>query len=147
MKKILLAATLLVALTSAAFADGKNSNAKLLNDLKTAFKSSNQSAWKTTESYKKTSFAFNGKSVSAYLDAENDALIGFGIVISVSDLPQGTMENISSKYQGWEVSEAIMFIEANGHSAFYAQVNKNGHSLALKVSDKGKVSIYAKMPN
>jgi opacity protein-like surface antigen len=147
MKKILLAATLLVALTSAAFADGKNSNAKLLNDLKTAFKGSNQSAWQTTESYKKASFTFNGTSVRAYFDIETEDLIGFGISVNVNDLPQGTAENISRKYQGWEISAAIMFIDATGRSTYYAQVDKNGHSLALRVSDKGKVSVYAKMPN
>ena len=143
MKKIVLATALFVALASAAFAGGKD---KMLEDLKVALKSSN-AAFQTTESYKKASFTFNGKSVNAYFDAENEDLIGFGLSIDVNDLPQGTMENISKKYQDWSVTNAILFIDSKGGSAYYVQVNKDKHSLALSVSPKGKVNIYAKMPN
>ena len=144
MKKILLAATLIVALTSAAFAGGKDS--KMLGDLKQALKTS-QASWQTTESYKKASFSFNGRSAHAYFDVDNESLIGFGIAVTVNDLPAGAMENISSKYQGWTVTEAILFIDGDGNSTYYAQVNKDNHSLALRISEKGKASIYAKMPH
>ena len=82
MKKILLAATILVAITTSAFADGKKANTKLLSDLSTALKSVNESSWKTTDTYKKTTFSFNGKSTSAYINAETGGLIGFSIAIS-----------------------------------------------------------------
>ena len=143
MKKTFLAALLIVAFGSAAIADGKN---KMLNDLKAALQSSHASV-QTTESYKKATFAFNSKSVNAYFDTESEDLIGFGISINVNDLHQGALENISRKYQGWTVTEAIMFIDAQGNSTYYAQVDKDSHSLALSVSPKGKVNIYAKMFN
>jgi len=146
MKKILLAATILVAITTSAFADGKKSNAKLLNDLSTALKSVNESSWKTTDAYKKTTFSFNGKSTSAYVNTETGDLIGFGIAISADALPEGTMENISKKFQGWQVTNSIMFIDASGNTDYYVQVAKNSKSLALKVYTNGKVGIYAQMP-
>jgi len=143
MKKILLAALLVVAFGSAALADGKT---KMLDDLKAALRSSH-AAFQSTESYKKASFVFNGKSVSAYFDPQNEDLIGFSITIDVNDLPQGAMENISKKYQGWTVSEAILFIDDQGATSHYAKVDKNGRSIALQVSPKGKVNIYAQMPH
>jgi len=147
MKKILLAATILVAITTSAFADGKKSNAKMLNDLSTALKSVNASSWKTTDTYSKATFSFNGKSTSAYINAETGDLIGFGIAISSEALPEGTMENISKKFQGWQVTNSIMFIDAYGNTDYYVQVVKDSKSLALKVYSNGKVGIYANMPN
>lgn len=145
MKRILLAATILVALTSAAFADGKNSNAKLLGDLKASLKGLNESAWNTTESYKKASFSFNGKVTNAYLDVETNNLIGFGITISTDALPQNSMENIAKKFKGWDVINPIMFLDASGKIAYYVQVHKGKNNLALKISEKGKPFIYSRM--
>jgi len=142
MKKTFLAALLIVAFSSAALADGKN---KMLGDLKAALKNSH-AVVQTTESYSKATFAFNNSTVSAYFDPESEDLIGFGIPINANDLPQGAMENISKKFEGWTVSHAIMFIDANGNTSYYAQVDKGDHSVALSVSPKGKVSLYAQMP-
>lgn len=147
MKKLFLAATLLAALTTSAFADGKKSNEKLLGDLKTTLKSVNASAWITTETYKKTSFSLNGKNVNAYLNAENDNLVGFSIPIEMSALPEGTMENLDKKYKGWQPINPIMFIDGNGNTSYFVQVNKQNKSLALSVSPKGKLNIYSRIPN
>ncbi len=146
MKKILLAATILVAITTSAFADAKKSNAKLLNDLKTALKSVNESSWKTTDAYKKTTFAFNGRSTSAYISSQTGDLIGFSITITADALPEGTLENVAKNFQGWQVTNSIMFIDASGNTDYYVQVAKNSKSLALKVYTNGKVGIYANMP-
>ena len=143
MKKGFLAALLVVAFSSAALADGKN---KMLDDLKTALKSSH-AVVQTTESYKKASFVFNSKSVNAYFSAEDEELIGFSVEISSNDLPQGALENISKKYQGWKISDAIMFINADGSTAYFAKVDNGNHSVALSISAKGKLSIYAQMPH
>jgi hypothetical protein len=146
MKKILLAATILVAMTTAAFADGKKSNEKLLGDLKTSLKNVDEFAWTTTDSYKKTSFTFNGKATNAYVNVQTGDLIGFGISIDASSLPENSVQNINAKYQGWQLSSAIMFIDSEGNTNYYAQISKGKKSLALKISAKGKPSIYAHMP-
>jgi len=146
MKKIFLAATLIVAITSAAFADAKKADAKFLSDLKAFLKGVNESAWKTTEFYKKTSFSLNGKVVSAFLDADNGDLVGFAIVINETSLPEGAKEDIAKKFEGWQVTNAIMFIEPDGKIKYFAQINKGNKGLALSVSQKGKANIYARMP-
>jgi len=143
MKKILLATLLLVALTSATFADGKNS-AKLLSDLNTALKTVSESSWHTTELYKKAQFTLNNKSISAYVNTETNELIGFAIIIDANALPLGTAENIAKKYKAWQMVNQMLFIDASGNTSYFVQVNKKQNSLILKVSDKGKTSIYSK---
>jgi hypothetical protein len=147
MKKLFLAATLLAALTTSAFADGKKSSEKLLGDLKTVLRSVNESAWVTTESYKKTSFSMNGKNVNAYVNVETGDLIGFGIPIEMSALPEGTTENLDKKYKGWQAINPIMFIDGAGNASYFIQVNKGKNSLALSVSPKGKLNIYNRIPH
>ena len=142
-----LAATLFVAMTSAAFADTKKSDEKMLNDLKTALKSVNQSSWVTTDSYQKTTFSLNGKEVHAYLNTEDGSLIGFTIAIETSSLPAGAMDNLSKKYEGWQIINPIMFLDQNGNISYYVQANKGKASLALHVADNGKISIYNKIPH
>lgn len=141
-----LAATLLVALTSAAFADGKKSNEKLLTDLKTALKTMNQSAWVTTDSYQKASFSLNGKEAHAFMNPDGN-LIGFTVAIEKSALPEGAMENLAKKYDGWQIINPIMFITEDGNTFYYVQANKGNKSLALHVSNNGKVSIENKIPS
>jgi len=147
MKKILIAATMIIAITTAAFADGKKANAKLLTDLKTTLKTLDESAWKTTENYKKTSFSFNGKSTNAFVNPETGDLIGFSISIAADALPEGTAENVARKFKDWQMINPIMFIEASGNIAYYVQVSKGKNSLALKISSKGKPGIYGKIPH
>ena len=147
MKTLFLAATLIVALTTSAFADGKKSNQKMLTDLKTSLKAVDESAWTTTEFYKKTSFSLNGKNINAYLNVENGNLVGFSIPIEMSALPEGTTENLDKKYKGWQPINPIMFIDADGNTAYFVQVNKGKNSLALSVSPKGKLGIYNKIPH
>jgi len=146
MKTLFLAATLIVALTTSAFADGKKSNEKMLTDLKTSLKAVNESAWTTTEFYKKTSFSLNGKNINAYLNVENGNLVGFSIPIEMSALPAGATENLDKKYKGWQPINPIMFIDADGNTAYFVQVNKGKNSLALSVSPKGKLGIYNRIP-
>ena len=147
MKKILFATILLVVFISGAFADGKKSNAQMLNDLKTALKTVNESAWVTTSSYKKASFKFNGKSSSAFVNLETNELVGFSISIDENALPAGTKENVAKKFQDWKMLNPIMFITSDGRVDYYVQVIKNGKGLALSVSPKGKVSIYSPTQN
>lgn len=146
MKKMFLAATLLVALTSAAFADGKKSNEKLFNDLKTALKSMNQSVWVTTDSYQKASFTLNGKEAHAFVSPDG-SLIGFTIAIDKSALPEGASENLAKKYEGWDIINPIMFITEDGNTSYYVQANKGQKHLAVQVSNKGKVSINNRIPS
>lgn len=144
MKRFILAATLLAALSTSAFADGKKSTVKLLGDLKASLKTVNAAAWTHTSTYSKTTFALNGKEVTAYMANEN--LVGFFMPVEMSALPQGTTESLEKKYKGWKPINPVMFIDAKGNIAYYVQVNKGKDALALSVSPKGRLSINSRLP-
>lgn len=145
MKKFLIAATLLIAVTTAALADGKKSNTQLLSQLKSSLKAVDAADWKTTDNYAKTTFTLNGKNVSAFLNPETHSLIGFSMAIDESALPEGTAANVAKKFAGWKMINPIMFLTESGRIDYYVQIVKNGQSQALTVAGNGKVNFYAQI--
>jgi hypothetical protein len=142
MKKIILA-TLLVALSIASFAGG-NKDKKLLSDLQTTLKSSTQVQWSTTNDYNRASFSFNGKPVSAYYDLNDNSLIGFGINLSLTELPKEMTDAIQKKYSDWSIVDALLFVDEYGYVNYFAQVRKGKSNLALKIAN-GRAFIYSRM--
>jgi hypothetical protein len=142
MKKIILA-TILVALSFASFAGGKNEDRKLLADLQTTLKTSNVVQWTTKNGFNKASFNFNGKIVSAFSD--DNGLIGFSIQTSVSELPQQVADAIGKKYSDWKVVDALLFVDEYANTNYFAQIQKGKINLAIKIAN-GKAFIYDRMP-
>ena len=146
MKKIF-ATLLLVALSIASFAGGNKADKKLLSDLTMALKNSTQVVHSSTADYDKATYSFNGKKVSAFYTLENNSLIGFSIKMVGNDLPQDIVNAIQKKYSGWNIVDAIYFIDANARGSYFAQVQKGKNNLALKVYPDGKVGIFSRMPS
>ena len=144
MKKIIPATVLFVALSAAAFAAGKDK--ELLNNLSTTLKNSKQVTWSSGETHNKASFGFNGQTVVAYYDKEDDNLVGYSIHLTAADLPQSSKEAIEKKYPGFAIIETIMFIDANGNANHFVRVKNGKKDFALKV-DGSKVSYFNRMPN
>ena len=142
MKKIITATILFVALSFAAFAGGKDK--QLVNDLNNALKSSKQVSWTATETHNRAAFDFNGKTVMAYYDREDNALVGYSIHLASDDLPKTSQDAIAKKYPGWEIVETITFIDGNGYASNFVQVRKGNKNLALKVNDD-KINIFSHM--
>src|SRR3954447_5479506 len=145
MKNIILAATLLFAFSVASFAGGKDLNPKLLNDLTTTLKYSRDVQWISKASYNAAAFKFNDKTAFAFYDPNDNELIGFGMQFGKADLPEGVSDAIVKKYPDWKVMDAMTFIDVNGYSNYFVQVQKNNKNLALKITPSGNLSIYAKM--
>ena len=147
MKKIILANVLLVAFSIASFAGEKDVDPKLLSDLSTTFQNSTQVHWTSKAEYIKATFSFNNKTAFAVYGPDDNELIGFGVQFNKTDLPEVISDAIKNKYGDWEVVDAIIFIDTNDNINYFAQVQKNGNGLALKITPNGTVSLYAKMPS
>src|SRR3954453_3660372 len=145
MKKIILAATLLVAFSIASFAGGKDADPKLLNDLTTTLKYSRQVEWTNKAAYNAAAFNFNDKTAFAFYDPNDNELIGFGMQFKKEDLPGDVSNAIDKKYGNWKITDAMTFIDMNGYINYFVQVQQNNKSLALKITPSGNLSIYAKM--
>lgn len=146
MKNIILATTLLVALGTMSFTGEKNVDKQLLKDLSTTLKSSLQVHWTSKDEYSKATFNFNGKTASALYGSDYE-LLGFSVQFNPTDLPAVVSDGIKNKYGDWSLTEAIIFIDAAGHINYYARVEKNNKSLALKISPNGDVSMFSRIYN
>ena len=142
MKKIITATILFVALSFAAFAGGKDK--QLATDLNNALKNSKQVNWTSTGTHNRAAFDFNGKTVMAYYDREDNALVGYSIHLASDDLPKTSQDAIAKKFPGWEIIETITFIDDNGYASNFVQVRKGNKNLALKVNDD-KIIIFSHM--
>ncbi len=146
MKNIILSAALLLALSSATFAGTRNADPSLLKDLSSTFNKTKQVSWEDKPQYKQASFNFKNTTASAFYSADENELIGFGIRFKANDLPEGISNIIKNKYNDWNISDAIMFIDPSGNIDYYAEVVKNSKKMALKISPSGRISFYANMP-
>ena len=109
-------------------------------------KASTSVKWSNVDEYSKGTFSFNGKTVSAYIDAETSAFVGFSIPLTGVDFPQDAVNAIQKKYPDWKITNAIYFVESNANGNYFAQVEKGNNKLALKITASGKVSIFSRMP-
>ena len=141
----MLAATLLVAFSTASFAKDKNADHKLLNQLSSTFKTSQQIHWTSKGEYSQAAFNFKNTTAYAYYATDNNELIGFGILFNKTDMPEVVTNAIKAKYNEWEVVDAMIFIDPNGYLNYFVQIHKGDKALALRITPAGKSSVYAKV--
>ena len=146
MKKLIFVIVVMLAMALASYGKTNSRNTRLLNDLSGALKIAQTTSTFRDGEFKKTSFDFIGKKVSAFYDTERDELIGFSIPMSEADLPAGAMANIQKKYSQYTVKETLMFISKNGYFGFYISLTrKNKPTIVVSVNAKGKTHYYTKM--
>lgn len=131
MKKLITATVLFVALSTAAFAADKNK--QLLSDLTAALKDSKQVSWTTTETTKKATFEFNGQTVMAYYNADDNSFVGYSVHLKTDDLSQASKDAIAKKFPDWQITETIMFIDDSGNTNNFVQLTKGKNNIAVKV--------------
>ena len=145
MKKIILAASLLIALSSTAFTTDKNVNTDLLKDLSSTFKKSTDICWMDKPQYKEAMFKFKNQIACAFYTQENNELIGFGILFEKAALPQVVTDAVKKDYANWDFVDAMMFVDTDGNVNYFMQVKNNKKIRALKITPGGNVSVYARI--
>ncbi len=144
MKNIIIAASLLIALSTTAFTTDKNVNTDLLKDLSSTFKQSTQVGWINKEQYKEAMFKFKNQIACAFYTQDNNELIGFGILYEKSALPQVITDAVKDNYADWEFVDAMMFVDTDGNVNYFMQVKNNTRVRALKITPGGNVSVFAR---
>ncbi len=146
MKTIILVTAMLLSMATISYGKPKNRDNQLVKSLNTAIKTSSVISASSNEMFQKATFDFNGKSVNAFYDVDNNELIGFSIPVSESDLPQGALNDIKKKFSHYNIKEMIMFIYKTGLYGFYVSLTApNVPTIAVSVNAKGKAHYYAKM--
>lgn len=142
MKKLLFAICLVVAMTTAAFADTKV-NSRALSHFKSTYKEAADVQWKTTNEYTKASFTWNSQQMEVFYD-DNGELVGTSRAVSLNTLPIEAQQKLQKRYEGYTATEAIEFNDAKEGLYYYVSLVKDNTKTVLKISSDGGMEIFKK---
>src|SRR4051794_22589201 len=96
-KKIFMICITITLITATAFANGEESNAKALSNLKREYKNAKDVEWKVTNEYTKASFSWNGQYLEVFYNNDGET-IAESKYINTNNLPLKAQQFISKKY-------------------------------------------------
>lgn len=141
MKKILIAAALLVSTSS--FANPTS----VLNDkgnLKSLLGKVSNVQWKSAANFEKASVVVEEKKVEVFYNQEGD-LIGSTRYQDFDKLPKNAIKTITSKYTfpAYDLQECIVFTNESNEVTYYVSMTTEKDYLVLAISEYGEVSIFS----
>ncbi|MEN9684299.1 MAG: hypothetical protein RLZZ28_85 [Bacteroidota bacterium] len=141
MKKLLLAALIVVAAGSSAFAlDVNTLNAKVKTNFEARFYGAQNVQWKLQEDFIKASFTYADQPVEAFFTTDGE-LIGLSRKMDYQKLPLNALQKIKTDYARYQVVEAIEF-EREGDKNYYVSLKEGTSVKILEVSLYGSVSVF-----
>lgn len=143
MRKILLAALVLVSLAAAPLAAKANN---IDNSVRTSFTSSFAPAnhnWALKTPFTKVDADVDGKKLSTYYDYSGE-LIGTTEKISFEELPVNAKRSFAKRYSGFTVTEVLKFESPEENAYFLSAENEKGSQI-VKISSANEASFFSKM--
>ncbi|WP_439506431.1 hypothetical protein [Sediminibacterium sp.] len=142
MKKILIAAAILVS-TSSFATTNNHSNDK--GNLKSLLGNVSSVQWKSAANYEKASVLVEEQKVAVYYNTEGD-LIGTTRYQDFDKLPKNALKTITKNYTYPEYSlqECISFIDNSNEKTYYVSMISESNYLVLAITEYGEVNIFAK---
>lgn len=141
MKKLLIAALMVVAISVSAFADNSHINTKVLNHFQTRFEGASNVHWKTGDLFVKASFTMKEQRMEAFYDVDGE-LIGTSYNVTMDKLPARAIKAINERYPDYEVRETIEFDNVKDGLSYYVSVVKEHTKVVLQVSEQGDVTVF-----
>ncbi|MBN9296374.1 MAG: hypothetical protein J0I41_05145 [Filimonas sp.] len=143
MKKLLIAAVMLVAVATSAFAEGSNVSFKVKNQFASEFTKANNVAWTAADQFTKATFIMNEQRMEAYYDNDGE-LIGTSRATTLDFLPSKATKKIDEKYAGYKTEEVVEFDSVKDGLSYYVSLTNDTNKIVLQVSSEGSVSVYKK---
>ena len=141
MKKLLLAALIVVAAGSSAFAlDETKVGFKVKNNFETQFEGATNAVWTTKDDYLKVSFTLADENVEAFFSVDGE-MMGMSRNVDLKKLPLNAIQTIKKKYGAFKVTDTIEF-DQEGEKSYYVMLENGNHKQILKVSLYGEVSLF-----
>ena len=142
MKKLFIAALIMVAAGTSAFAlDINKENYKVRNSFETRFAGAENVSWSAAEYYIKASFTMEGEQSEAFYSIADGELIGVGRKLDLKKLPVKAMKKIKKDFADYKITDSIEF-ENEGEKAYYVSVDNGSKTKILQISLYGNVSVY-----
>ncbi|MFY8023811.1 MAG: hypothetical protein ACOVNO_00595 [Sediminibacterium sp.] len=141
MKKILIAAAILVS-TSSFAATTNNSNDK--GNLKSLLGKVSNVQWKLADNFEKASVLVEEQKVDVYYNTDGD-LIGTTRYQDFDKLPKNAIKIITKKYTYPEYSllECISFVDSSNEKTYYVSMISESSYLVLAITEYGEVNVFS----
>lgn len=143
MKKLLIAALIVVAAGTSAFAmDGtkKAVNSLTHASFKALFPGASNVSWDESADFFSAAFTMDDENYTAFFTREGD-LIGTTQKVELSQLPAKAQRKIKKDYASFKVTEAIRFNQ-DDRSNYYVRVEDGNQKQILEVTAYGNVCVF-----
>ena len=145
MKKLLIAALIIAAATTTAFAGIADVNNKSALHFKSKFTKAANVNWTSDINYDKVTFTTDGQLVSVFYTPQGH-LIGTSTNIGFDKLPKKAITAITSQYTypEYNLKECIRFENADGDVQYFVSMDKDGEYIAFEADETGAISVLKK---
>jgi hypothetical protein len=143
MKKLFIAALLVISFAGSAMAEPRPVTTKVLTHFNAFFAGATNIQWKTGSVFVKASFTQNEQQWEAFYDMEGE-LVGTSRNIAFTQLPAKAAACITKKYAEYAVKETIEFNNEKEGLVYYVSLVNNGVKLIMEVTASGDVSVFKK---
>jgi hypothetical protein len=143
MKNLILAAFLLGAITTCAFAtDESKINYFVLNSFKRDFKDVTDVTWSLKTGLAEATFIYKNHKTDVFYNPDG-TLYAISKTIELDELPVRAKRAFAKKYEGYLVKEAIQYDAAN-EQEFYIWAENEKEDVIIKVDQNEQLSVFKK---
>lgn len=136
-----IAALLLIMATFSSFAAPIEVSKRIMQQFENQFTNAVNVTWKTTPQFTSATFFLDGQKNAVFYDGSN-SLICITKEIFLEDLPKDAVKTIETKYSKFTVKSAIEYIDAEGNSNYYVQLQKGNKNEILKSDEYGTLTQF-----
>ncbi|MES2002944.1 MAG: hypothetical protein V4450_00380 [Bacteroidota bacterium] len=141
MKKLFIAALIIVAAGTSAFAmDANKVDYQVKRNFEARFNGAQNVKWSAKDDFFKASFTYAEENVEAFFNQDGD-LIGTSRKIDFERLPLSAIQKIKKEYASYKVAESIEF-DQDGDRSYYVSLEDGNKQQILQVSLYGNVCVY-----
>jgi hypothetical protein len=140
MKKLFIAALIVLAAGSSAFAADVKLNSRIKANFEALFSGAQNITWDVTEQYVSAAFVLDDEEITAFFKTDGE-LIGTSQKVELKALPAKAIKRIKKEYSSYKITDSIEFTH-DDEKAYYVMIEDGNKKQILEVSVLGSVSVF-----
>ena len=146
MKKLVIILTAVVMLFSAsAFAFGsENVSSYIKSVFQKDFLKAENVSWRKISDFSFATFKMNNANVEVAYNVEGE-LVAMSREVDAAQLPLSISRSLAKKYDSYTLSDKALELNFDGETYYYITATNSKHTLKLKCSTSGNISIESKI--
>ncbi|KAA5546490.1 hypothetical protein F0145_11410 [Adhaeribacter rhizoryzae] len=137
MKNILCSALLMMVISLSAFANNGTDNGKekvsgyTKSTFNTHFAGAENVTWSASSRFQKATFTKNGKTMTAFYDAQNE-LVGTTQLVEITALSPKAIKNLVKKYPNYQMGEIIKY--TGNEEVYYVNLKNETTNFLVEIT-------------